>query len=193
MAIEPNKSKKKKRKVDKKELNKQSTKLNVEQEEKKEINLWWRPYWTWKYTPEELKEKFEEYVKLNEEDLVENLYWKMVKAPLLLTGFAIWLWVGKNYISEKENVESFKGVIKYIKSVIENDVARMWIMWVYNPTLTSKFLAANCWWVEKREIENTWESDREKAKLYKDMQSKVKKLSWEEVSWLLQDMLNNKK
>lgn len=127
-----------------------------EEETTKEKNLWWRPFWTYKYSPEEILDEAMKYFKHCDDTKVMNWYWKEVWKPKTLTWLAKWLWVAKDYISEKLKDESYSEMIKYIRSVVENDIEEKAMLWVYNSTIASKNLSANFNWVDKSEVKSDW-------------------------------------
>jgi hypothetical protein len=122
-----------------------------------EKNKVWRPFGSYKYTPEELYKEAMAYFDYCDNELVENAYWKKVWKPKTLTWLAKWLWVAKDYISEQLKREDFSEMIKYIRWVVENDIEEKAMLWVYNPTIASKNLSANFDWKDKSEVkqENT--------------------------------------
>lgn len=119
-----------------------------------------RPYWTRDFSVEEILEEFKKYQEHNKKELVKNWYWKEVKKPLSITWFCIWLWKGKNYVVELDKDKSYKGAITYIKTIIENDVAEWWMLWIYNPAITAKNLWTNFDWRDKvdNNLNVTWVS-----------------------------------
>ena len=125
-----------------------------EEETQKEKNLWWRPFWTSYFSPDELFEEAMKYFQHCDDTKVMNWYWKEVWKPKTLTWLAKWLWVAKDYISEKLKDESYSEMIKYIRSVVENDIEEKAMLWVYNSTIASKNLSANFNWVDKSQVDN---------------------------------------
>lgn len=124
-----------------------------------EVKKWGRPFGTYKYTPEELLEEAMKYFEHCDEEKVENAYWKMVWKPKTLTWLAKWLWVAKDYISEKLKDEKYSEMIKYIRNQVENDIEEKAMLWVYNPTIAAKNLSANFNWKDKSEVDSniSWE------------------------------------
>ena len=114
----------------------------------------WRPFWSYKYTPEEILEESMKYFKYCEETKVLNSYGKYVSKPKTLTWLAKWLWVAKDYISEKAKDENYSEMIKYIRNEVENDIEEWAMIWIYNPTIASKNLSANFNWKDKSEVDN---------------------------------------
>lgn len=160
-------------------------------EETKEVekNKWWRPYWTYKYSVEELYKEAMLYFDYCDRELVENAYWKKVWKPKTLTWLAKWLWVAKDYISEKLKDESFSEMIKYIRWVVENDIEEKAMLWVYNPTIASKNLSANFDWKEKSEIKTDWEWEQAKKEMYNTLKWKIDWMWKDEINNVLQDLL----
>ena len=119
------------------------------QEEK---NLWGRPL---KYTPEELFSEAQKYFKHCEE-VTKNSDYKILK-PKTLSGLCLWLWVDKEYISEKAKDERFSVTIKKIRLEVENNIEE-WILWNrYNTTAWIFNLKNNFDWKDKSEVQNDWE------------------------------------
>lgn len=126
-------------------------------EENQEKNKWWRPYWSSYFTPEELYQEAINYFKHCESTIVENSYWKKIPLPKTISWLIKWLWVSKNYLSEKMKDESYLGMIQYIRNEVENDIEINSMLWFYNPTIASKNLSANFDWKDKSENEFKWE------------------------------------
>jgi hypothetical protein len=108
-----------------------------------EVKKNWRPFWSYKYTPEELLKEAMEYFAYCDKTKMLNWYGKEVWKPKTLTWLAKWLWVDKSYISDKLNNDSYSGMIKYIRNQVENDIEEKAMLWVYNPTVANKNLRAN--------------------------------------------------
>lgn len=121
-----------------------------------EKNKWGRPE---KYSPEELEVKAKEYFKHCNETMLETSYWKKIPKPKTLSWLCLWLWVSKDYISEKVKSERFSELIKIIRLEVENDIEMSAMLWFINTTIASKNLSANFDWREKSEVDNnnTWE------------------------------------
>lgn len=107
---------------------------------------WWRPE---KFSPEEFETKSNEYL----EQCTTN------KRPKTLSWLCVFLWVYKDYISEKMKDERFSETIKKIRTIAENDVEEWILTNKYNPTAWIFNLKNNFWWKDKTEIDqnNTWE------------------------------------
>lgn len=115
-----------------------------------------RPFWTYKYTPEELLEESMKYFKYCETTKVINWYWKEIQKPKTLTWLASWLWTGKNYISDLLKNPDYTGMIQYIRNQVEQDIEEWAMIWAYNATIASKNLSANFNWVDKSETKTDW-------------------------------------
>jgi len=111
----------------------------------------WRPE---KYSPEELEIKAKEYFKHCNETILETSYWKKIPKPKTLSWLCLWLWVSKDYISEKVKSERFSELIKIIRLEVENDIEISAMLWYINTTIASKNLSANFDWKEKSEVDN---------------------------------------
>lgn len=118
-----------------------------------EKNKWGRPFGTSYYSPEELYEEAMKYFKYCDETLIENSYGKKVKTPKTISWLAKWLWVSKNYLSNKAKEEGYLGMMEYIRWVVENDIELNAMLWFYNPTIASKNLSANFNWKDKSEVD----------------------------------------
>lgn len=127
-------------------------KKKIQEEQKEEKNLWWRPE---KYKPEELEKKFDEYIEKCKEEKIDRWIAGKIDKPLTLSGFCIFIWVSKDYISEKAKNPKFSETIKKIRLIIENDVEEKALIWVYTPTASSFNLKNNFGWKEKIENETT--------------------------------------
>jgi len=113
-----------------------------------------RPFWTYKYTPEEILKDSMEYFAYCEKTKVINGYWKEIQKPKTLTWLASWLWVAKDYISEKLKDPNYSEMIKYIRNQVEQDIEEWAMIWAYNATIASKNLSANFDWKDKSEVDN---------------------------------------
>ena len=119
-----------------------------------EVKKAWRPFWTYKYTPEEILAESMKYFEYCDSQKVVNWYGKEVWKPKTLTWLAKWLWVAKDYISEKLKDPNYSEMIKYIRNEVENDIEEKAMLWVYNSTIASKNLSANFDWKDKSEVDN---------------------------------------
>jgi len=109
----------------------------------------WRPNI---YTPEELKEKADEFFDLCEKTIIDKwIAWK-IKRPKTFSWINLYLWVSKNYFSEKKKDKDYLGTIEYIRNTIENDVEEKALIWVYSPWASSFNLKNNFDWKEKSEV-----------------------------------------
>lgn len=133
--------------------------ISQEKTEEKEVNKWWRPFWSSYFTPDELYEEAMKYFKYCDVTEVENLYWKKLKTPKTISWLAKWLWVSKNYLSNKAKEEGYLGMMEYIRWIVENDIEEKALIWLYNPTIASKNLSANFDWKDKSEVDQniSWE------------------------------------
>lgn len=114
-----------------------------------------RPFWTYKYTPEEILKESMEYFSHCENTKVINGYWKEIQKPKTLTWLASWLWVAKDYISEKLKDPNYSETIKGIRMNVENDIEEWILTWVYNSTSWIFNLKNNFGWVDKTEVDQT--------------------------------------
>lgn len=117
---------------------------------------WWRPL---KYTPEELREKALEYFKLCDETVlsIDKNSWMVTKKPKTLSWLCLYLWVDKEYISEKSKHEEFSVTIKEIRWNVENCIEEWILTWAYNPTSWIFNLKNNFDWKDKSEIDQKTE------------------------------------
>lgn len=127
--------------------------MSMENQKKVDKKLW-RPFWSYKYTPEELLKEAMEYFDYCDKNTILNWYWKEVWKPKTLTWLAKWLWVAKDYISEKLKEENYSEMIKYIRNQVENDIEEKAMLWIYNSAIASKNLSANFDWKDKSEVDN---------------------------------------
>lgn len=129
-------------------------------------NLWWRPP---KYkTPKKLWEKFIEYVEKCENTIISRwINWIYTK-PLTISGFCIFAWVSRDYLSEKEKLEEFSDTVRAIRQVIENDVEEKSLLWVYSPTISSFNLKYNFGWKDKIENETTLKMENIQIEIVKN-------------------------
>lgn len=118
-----------------------------------EENKWlpWRPE---KYSPEALLEKARWYFDKCENDLVKTSFWKEIQTPKTLSWLCLWLWVAKDYISEKAKDDRFTETIKLIRLEVENDIEMKAMLWFINTTIASKNLSTNFDWREKIDNKN---------------------------------------
>lgn len=80
-------------------------------------NLWWRPE---KYTPEAIQKKAKEYFAFCEDKknrLDKGIAGKVPK-PKTLTGLCLYLWVSKDYISEKAKDIRFSETIERVRKKV---------------------------------------------------------------------------
>ena len=104
------------------------------------------------YTPEELFEKAQEFFEICDATIIDKgIAWK-IKRPKTFSWLNLFLWVGKNYLSEKKKEEDFSGTVEYIRNTIENDVEEKALMGVYSPWASSFNLKNNFNWKEKSEV-----------------------------------------
>lgn len=121
-------------------------------------NVWWRPE---KYSPEELIIKSQEY--FDSLDLKENWInkwiWWMYPKPKTLSWLCLYLWVSKDYISEKLKDDRFSETIKRIRLVVENNIEEWILLNIYNPTSWIFNLKNNFDWKDKTEVDTklSWE------------------------------------
>jgi hypothetical protein len=123
-----------------------------------EINKWWRPL---KYTPEELLIKAKEYFKLCDDTIIslDKNTGTLINKPKTLSWLCLWLWVAKDYISEKLKDERFSETIKILRLEVENNIEEWiltnkyhWTSWIFN-------LKNNFDWKDKTEVDQniTWD------------------------------------
>ena len=134
-----------------------------------EFSKWWRPEL---YTPEELWNEANKYFKHCMEEIIDRGSNGKTHKPLTVSWLNLWLWVSKNYLSEKAKHEGFLGTVEYIRSFIENDVEEKALIWVYSPSASSFNLKNNFWWREKQEVDQTtknytFTSNLEDEEMYK--------------------------
>lgn len=119
-----------------------------------------RPFWTYKYTPEELLKEAKEYFAYcdNPDNAIKNQYNAVIRKPKSIAWLASWLWVAKSYLSNKSKEPDYSEMIEYIRQEIENDIAEWAMVWLYNSTIAVKNLSANFDWKDKSEVDqnNTW-------------------------------------
>lgn len=99
----------------------------------KEPKANWRPQ---KYTPDTLLKKSIEYFDmLNDKNnyIDKWMAWKHPR-PKTLSGLCLYLWVSKDYISEKAKDDAFSETIKRIRLVVENNIEEGILLNIYNPT-----------------------------------------------------------
>ena len=159
-------------------------------EEKEEIKKqMWRPFWSSYFSVDELYQEAQSYFKHCEENIIENSYWKKIPTPKTISWLLKWLWVSKNYLSEKAKDESYLGMIQYIRNEIENDIEINAMLWFYNPTIASKNLSANFDWKDKTEVKTDWEWEQAKKEMYNTLKWKIDWMWKEEINNVLQDLL----
>lgn len=112
-----------------------------------------RPFWTYKYTPEEmLKESMKYFTNCDNTIIDKWMGWKINK-PKTLSWLCLWLWVSKDYISEKAKDVNYSETIKEIRMNVENNIEEWILMWTYNATSGIFNLKNNFNWVDKQEID----------------------------------------
>jgi len=113
-----------------------------------------------KYTPETLLKKSIEYFDTlsDEKNFIDK--WKDWKhpRPKTLSGLCLYLWVSKDYISEKAKDELFSETIKRIRLVVENNIEEWILLNIYNPTSGIFNLKNNFDWKDKLEVDSTQEN-----------------------------------
>lgn len=117
-------------------------------------NQWGRPQ---KFTPETLREKAFEYFALCEhpDNWIDKwIGWRFPR-PKTLSWLCIYLWVSKDYISEKLKDDRFSETIKEIRLVVENNIEEWILYWHLASTAWIFNLKNNFWWVDKQEVDNT--------------------------------------
>lgn len=121
--------------------------------EESEKNLWWRPE---KYSPEELIDKAQKYFdKLDDKaNYIDKwIAWKFPR-PKTLSWLCLWLWVAKDYLSEKVKDERFSEAVKRIRLVVENNIEEWILLWIYNANSWMFNLKNNFDWKDKSEVDN---------------------------------------
>lgn len=115
-------------------------------------NLWWRPE---KYTPQSMIKKAKEYFAFcdDKKNRLDKWIAGKVRKPKTLTGLCLWLWVSKDYISEKAKDTRFSETIKEIRTVVENDIEEWILQWWYHATSWIFNLKNNFWRVDSQRIE----------------------------------------
>lgn len=126
-----------------------------------EKNKWGRPFGSYKYNPEQLFEKAKEYFKKCEETIIsyDKATLKTITKPKTLSWLCLWLWVAKDYISEKAKDESYSETIKQIRLEVENSIEEWILQGSYNPTSWIFNLKNNFDWKDKTEVDSNvkWE------------------------------------
>lgn len=119
----------------------------------------WKGNWAWrpeKYTPTTMLKKAKEYFAFCDDKknwLDKWIAWK-VRKPKTLTGLCLYLWVSKDYISEKAKDEKFSETIKEIRCTVENDIEEWILQWGYHATSWIFNLKNNFWRVDTQRIES---------------------------------------
>ena len=119
----------------------------------------WRQ-WEWggrpqKYTPKSLIKKSLEYFDyLNDpKNYIDKwMSWKIPR-PKTLSWLCMYLWVNKDYISEKQKDPKFSETIKSIRLVVENNIEEWILLNIYNSTSWIFNLKNNFGWVDKNETD----------------------------------------
>lgn len=109
-----------------------------------------------KYTPEELLIKSQEYFDFLDDKwnrINKWINWKLPR-PKTLSWLCLWLWVAKDYISEKAKDDRFSETIKRIRLVVENNIEEWILLNIYNPASWMFNLKNNFDWKEKTENKN---------------------------------------
>lgn len=75
------------------------------------------------------------------------------KRPKTLSWLCIYLWISKDYISEKSKSEDYSETIKQIRNIVENDVEEWILTSKYNPTAWIFNLKNNFGWKDKTEVD----------------------------------------
>lgn len=122
------------------------------------------------YTPEQILERAEEYfAHLDNPDnyMDKGIGWK-IPYPKTLSGLCLWLWVSKDYISEKAKDSRFAESIKRIRLEVEQNIEEGILMWAYNATAWIFNLKNNFGWVDKQEIDqkHSWSLEIIRPKIW---------------------------
>lgn len=100
-----------------------------------------------KFTPDELEEKFCDYIDLCSE----------MNKPITLLGFCNFIGVYKDYISEKLKEGGFSETIKRIRTTCEAYIEESMLLERVNVTAAIMSLKANFGWKDRTEL--TWPND----------------------------------
>jgi hypothetical protein len=112
-----------------------------------------RPFWTYKYTPEEMLEESTAYFLNCDKTTIDKWMGAKVQKPKTLSWLCLWLWVSKDYISEKAKDPNYSETIKGIRMNVENDIEEWILTWMYNATSWIFNLKNNFNWVDKTEVD----------------------------------------
>ena len=115
----------------------------------------WRPD---KYTPDDLLKKANEYFESlsKKENLIDRWTLGKIARPKTLSWLCIYLWVSKDYISEKLKDSMFSEVIKRIRVIVENNIEEWILLNIYNPTSWIFSLKNHFDWVDKKDFSIWW-------------------------------------
>lgn len=116
-----------------------------------------RPFWTYKYTPEQMLEEATKYFDNCDKSVIDKWMWGKIQKPKTLSWLCLWLWVSKDYISEKAKDVNYSETIKEIRMNVENNIEEWILTWVYNATSWIFNLKNNFDWKDKSEIEQKTE------------------------------------
>ena len=106
----------------------------------------WRPL---KYTSTEMRKKSENYFDFCEE----------TNKPKTLSWLCLYLWVYKDFISEKIKDTNFSETISYIRLVTENDIEEWILTKKYHHRAWEFNLKNNYWWKDRIDNVNSIDID----------------------------------
>ena len=138
-----------------------------------------RPYNTRDYSPEEIRTEADSYFKTCDDTIITtyNAVWvigKNIPKPYTVSWLCVWLWKGKNYITELAKDSTYQGMIAYIYARIEQNLEEWAMMWTLNSGIVSKNLSANFKWTEKTEVKQTVEfADAKKVKVLEELKKRI--------------------
>lgn len=119
----------------------------------------WKGNWAWrpeKYNPASMLKKAKEYFDFcdDKKNRLDKWIAGKVPKPKTLTWLCLYLWVSKDYISEKAKDEKFSETIKEIRCVVENNIEEWILQWSYHATSWIFNLKNNFWRVDTQRIES---------------------------------------
>lgn len=164
----------------------------------------WQTWSSKNVSVEQMKETFEEYKKVTKKDFirVHDFKWKDAipvyierEKPLTFEWFInfaedkLWCTVEQYFYPANYpdiDYSDYLSVCTRIKREIRTDQINWGMAWIYNPSITQRLNGL----VEKKEVENKWESESAKAKAIEKISEKIDKIEWDELNTLIQDYLN---
>lgn len=100
-------------------------------------------------------EESNRYFKYCDTSIIDKWIAGKISKPKTLSWLCLWLWVSKDYISEKAKDETYSETIKEIRMNVENCIEEWILTWLYNPTSGIFNLKNNFDWKDKIETDNT--------------------------------------